>query len=51
LPLPSSAVKKTYSGKIGGRQDDLAIALQLAITGLRCFFQSEKYGKYRAAPQ
>ena len=32
-------VRKTYSGKVGGLQDDLAITLQLAITGLRCFYQ------------
>ena len=40
-------VRKTYSGKIGGQQDDLAITLQLAITGLRCFYQSEKYDSFR----
>lgn len=33
------AVKKTYSGKVGGRNDDLAISLQLAITGIRTFYQ------------
>lgn len=27
------AAKKTYSGKCGGRNDDLVITLQLAITG------------------
>lgn len=32
-------VRKTYTGKIGGLNDDLAITLQLAITGLRCFYQ------------
>lgn len=29
-------VRKTYSGKVGGEQDDACIALQLAVTGLRC---------------
>ena len=29
------AVKKTYSGKVGGRNDDVAICMQLAITGIR----------------
>ena len=38
---------KTYTGKIGGLNDDLAICLQLAITGLRCFYQSEKYNNFR----
>jgi len=40
-------VRKTYTGKLGGRNDDLAIALQLAITGVRCFYSSEKYGAFR----
>jgi len=40
-------IRKTYSGKIGGLNDDLAICLQLAITGLRCFYQSDKYNTFR----
>ena len=40
-------VRRTYTGKIGGQQDDLAICLQLAITGLRCFYQSAKYSNFR----
>jgi len=32
---PFGRVKKTYSGKVGGRNDDVAIVLQLAITGAR----------------
>lgn len=44
---PLLQVRKTYTGKIGGMQDDLAIALQLAVTGLRCFYQSEKYNNFR----
>ena len=35
-------VRKTYSGKVGGEQDDACIAMQLAVTGLRCFYTSEK---------
>lgn len=45
--LLSFAVRKTYTGKIGGLNDDLAITLQLAITGLRCFYQSDKYNNFR----
>ena len=30
---PFARVRKTYSGKIGGRQDDACIALQLAQEG------------------
>ena len=40
-------VRRTYTGKIGGQQDDLAICLQLAITGLRCFYQNQKYAGFR----
>jgi len=44
---PFGKVKKTYSGKIGGRQDDLCIALQLALTSMRCFHQSERYRNFQ----
>ena len=40
-------IRKTYTGKLGGLQDDLAICLQLCITGIRCFYQSEKYTNFR----
>ena len=40
-------VRKTYTGKIGGEQDDLAITVQLAVTGLRCFYQSDRYNSFR----
>lgn len=40
-------VKKTYSGKVGGRNDDLIICLQLAIVGCRTFYSSEKYQSFR----
>lgn len=36
-------MRKTYTGKIGGMQDDVAIALQLAVCSTRVFFQSSKY--------
>ena len=42
------AVKKTYSGKVGGRNDDVAIVMQLAITGARAFYQNDKYQNFRA---
>ena len=29
---PFGKVKKTYSGKVGGRNDDVVITMQLAIT-------------------
>lgn len=44
---PFQKPKKTYSGKVGGRQDDVAITMQLAIAGVRAFYQSEKYAAFR----
>lgn len=44
---PFGKVKKTYSGKCGGRNDDVAIALQLSVAGIRMFFQSDKYRTFR----
>ena len=63
------SVKKTYSGKVGGRNDDVhlqtsnpdtnpdsnpnsnlnqvVITMQLAITGVRTFYQSDKYQNFR----
>ena len=46
---PFGKAKKTYSGKVGGRQDDICITLQLAVTGCRAFYQSERYASYRPA--
>lgn len=40
-------VRRTYTGKLGGLQDDLCICLQLCITGLRCFYQNDKYQNFR----
>lgn len=44
---PFCRVRKTYSGKIGGRQDDVCVALQLALIGLRTFTSSDKYSNFR----
>ena len=46
-PRSPQQVRKTYSGKVGGEQDDACIALQLAVTGLRCFYTSERYERFR----
>jgi len=40
-------VKKTYTGKLGGRNDDVAICIQLAIAGVRCFYREAKYRQFR----
>ena len=44
---PFGKVKKTYSGKVGGRNDDLVIALQLALAGSRVFYQENRYRSFR----
>ena len=41
------AAKKTYTGKLGGRNDDIAIVVQLAIAGVRCFYREAKYRQFR----
>ena len=50
-PFFPQQVRKTYSGKVGGEQDDACIALQLAVTGLRCFYTSERYARFRKTNQ
>tara|TARA_B110000046_G_scaffold185907_1_gene230290 strand:- start:3152 stop:3676 length:525 start_codon:yes stop_codon:yes gene_type:complete len=39
--------KQTFSGKIGGQQDDMVIALQLAILGSRLFVRKDRYAAFR----
>ena len=38
--------RKTYTGKLGGLQDDVCIALQLVLTAQREFFTNPKYSKF-----
>ena len=40
-------VRKTYTGKLYGKQDDLCIAIQLAMVGCQKFFQDSKYRNFR----
>ena len=40
-------VRKTYTGKLYGKQDDLAVAMQLAMIGCQKFFQDPKYRNFR----
>ena len=40
-------VRTTYTGKLYGRQDDVVIALQLALVGCQKFFQDPKYRGFR----
>ena len=41
---PFGKPKKTYSGKCGGRNDDIVITLQLAITGCRSAAPARRCG-------
>jgi len=44
---PFGRVKKTYSGKVGGRNDDLSITLQLALSGSKVFYTENRYRTFR----
>ncbi len=41
-------IRTTYTGKLYGKQDDLAIAIQLALIGCQKFFQEPRYRNFRA---
>lgn len=45
---PGGKVRKAYSGKVSGLQDDTCIALQLAVVSTRIFFQSSKYVSFQS---
>lgn len=38
--------RRTYTGKLGGHQDDLSIALQLAVLTMQLFDKHDKYAKF-----
>ena len=42
-------MRKTYTGKVHGKQDDLVIALQLACIGNQKFWQDSRYARFRSA--
>lgn len=39
--------RKTYSGKIGGKNDDVVLAMQMAIYGARVFYTDDRYAPHR----
>lgn len=39
--------RRTFTGKLGGHQDDLAIAFQLAIVTMQLFDRHDKYRKFQ----
>jgi hypothetical protein len=47
--IPVWQVRKTYTGKLYGKQDDLVIGLQLGLIGFQKFYQDVKYSSFRAA--
>ena len=46
LPAVFSQSRKTYTGKVGGLQDDVCIAMQLVMIGMKTFFESPKYNTF-----
>lgn len=42
--------RKTYTGKLGGQQDDTVIALQLALIAQRTFFEDARYSQFSKQP-
>jgi hypothetical protein len=43
-------VRKTYTGKLAGLQDDVVIALQLALIASKVFFESPRYQGFSTQP-
>ena len=43
---PFGKPRRTYTGKVGGNQDDLCISLQLSVLGMRIFQKNDKYKRY-----
>jgi hypothetical protein len=39
--------RRTYTGKIGGHQDDVIIAVQMAVLAMQCFLRHDRYEQYR----
>ena len=40
--------RRTYTGKVGGHQDDMVITLQLAVLTMQIFTRSEKYARFHS---
>lgn len=43
---PFGQVRRTYTGKIAGNQDDLCISLQLGVIAMRVFQRNDKYKRF-----
>ena len=42
-----SKARRTFTGKMGGHQDDAIIALQMAVLAMQCFHKHNRYQQYR----
>ena len=43
----SSQPRRTFTGKMGGHNDDVVIALQLAVLSMQIFTRSDKYASFQ----
>lgn len=39
--------RRTYTGKLGGHQDDAIIALQMAVLAMQCFLKHDRYDRFK----
>lgn len=39
--------RKTYTGKLGGKQDDTVLALQMCLYSIKTFYSSDRYKNFR----
>tara|TARA_Y100000389_G_C17308512_1_gene436718 strand:- start:150 stop:575 length:426 start_codon:yes stop_codon:yes gene_type:complete len=39
--------RRTFTGKLGGKQDDVVLALQMSLYGAKAFWTDHKYQQYR----
>ena len=46
LLYPMWQPRKTYTGKLGGMQDDVCISFQLVMIAMKTFFESPKYSTF-----
>ena len=46
-PFATYGPKRTFTGKLQGQQDDMAMALQIAVLSQTLFYESDKYRQYR----
>jgi len=45
-----SKQRKTYTGKVGGLQDDVVITIQLCLAAQKCFYEDSRYQQFARQP-